>query len=156
MLKCERVWWQGQGIRRLPEKGKKCLEIEWETRVHKSQEENRVNVVAMSKAFFFFFTNPPKHMERSERIMRVVIKVNKEQESLRKEERCTDLKKSRGWKKKEKVPYIKDRKLYAAFTDLEKVCKRVDWNALWNVLKMMPLVDCYAEEVTTFFTRKPV
>ncbi len=29
----------------------------------------------------------------------------------------------------------KDRKLYAAFMDFKKAYDRVDWKALWNVLK---------------------
>ena len=32
--------------------------------------------------------------------------------------------------------FRKDETMHAAFMDLEKACDRVDWEALWNALKM--------------------
>ncbi len=37
----------------------------------------------------------------------------------------------------------KDKKLYAAFMDLEKAYHRVDREALWNVLYIYGVVDSY-------------
>ena len=45
----------------------------------------------------------------------------------------------------------KDRKLYAAFMDLEKAYDRVDWNALWDVLKIYGVGGQLLDGIKAFY-----
>ncbi len=47
----------------------------------------------------------------------------------------------------------KNKKLYAAFMDLEKANDRVDREALWNVLKIYVWEDSYWKELRHFIKR---
>ncbi len=46
--------------------------------------------------------------------------------------------------------FIEDRKLFAAFTDLEKAYDRVDWKGLWDTLRVYGVGGQLLEEIRSF------